>query len=59
MAKSLLSIGIQVFSYDPCQIWKMFQSQKDQGGICCSEIFFNFINESNIDNLIGEKMYKS
>lgn len=49
LAKSLVKIGLELFSYNPCQINRIFQSKYEKNlSINCNLIFIHFTEECNL-----------
>lgn len=59
LAKSLLEMGIHMFSYNPCHIHQIFQSKFATNPINCNEIFIHFTEECDLPELISRKMESS
>lgn len=61
LAKALLKLGIEMFSFDPCSIERLFQSKDSQGrtAIHCSLIFLHFAEECTLTRLLELKVQRS
>lgn len=61
LAESLIKIGLQMFSYDPCLVHRLLQSSSANmlNAIPCSLVFIHFALDRDLVEIINKKMLDS
>lgn len=55
MVKGVIKLGIEMYSYSPCDIWFLLASEK----ITCGHVFLFFVEEYNIFLRLENKLTDS